>query len=223
MFDNSFEIRISEAETVRCESFPEFIDVLRRIHVFNSFQCNPYFCDEKGKPYLRTGVSFDQRIVTIDIASDNGDMVDAGHRFLKETFNLRNPEIPPSPDDRPKHLHPTVFVGRHFDHIGQQYYSALSTFLELLGFEVKQGEEYTSTSIPEKVKARIDSQDIFIGLVSGEREHSWLIAEPSYALGRGKHVLLLVENEASYSPTLLGKDLEQVRFDRGQIEKTFIP
>ena len=223
IFDRQFTVTISELENIRCESFDEFVEVLRRTPVFESFTCNPFFSGNKQEQYLRTGVSFDHRSVEIDADSDDVDLVEATHRFLKNTFNLRNPEIPPSPDDRPKYLQPTVFIGRHFDKVGDEYYAKLSRFLELLGFEIKQGEEYTSQAIPEKVKARIDTQDIFLGIVSGERKHEWLIAEPSYALGKGKHVILVVENEASYTPTILGQDLEHVRFDRGHIEQTFIP
>jgi hypothetical protein len=223
LFDNIFQITITELERVKCDNLDEFIEVMRRTPLFNSFECNPFFKINKQDKFLRTGISFDHHRVEVAAASSDVDLVEATHRFIRETFNLRNPEIPSSPDDRPKYLHPTVFIGRHFDDFGDDYYSKLSSFLDLLGFEVKQGEEYTSQAIPEKVKSRIDTQDIFICIVSGDREHSWLIAESSYALGKGKHVILLVENQASYNHTILGQDLEMVRFERGHIEQSFIP
>ena len=223
IFDNIFDITITDFESVKCDGIDEFVAVLRKTPVFERFTCNPFFRGKRKEHFLHTGVSFDHRRVEIAVASGDVDLVEATHRFLKDAFNLRNPELPTSPDDRPKHLHPTVFIGRHFDELGNQYYDKLSSFLKLLGFEVKQGEEYASQAMPEKVKGRIDTQDIFLGIVSGDREHKWLIAEPSYALGKGKHVLLVVEKEATYTPTILGQDLEQVRFDSGHIEQTFIP
>lgn len=222
IFDNLFNIAIDEFERVKCDKLEEFVEMLSRNQVFKGFTCNPFFRVTNGEGFLRAGVSFDHRRVTVDVASQNVDLVEATHRFLKDTFQLRNPEVPRSPDDRPKHLHPTVFVGRHFDAVGHHYYAKLSSFLKLLGFDIKQGEEYTSQAIPEKVKARIDSQDVFLSVVSGDRDHGWLIAESAYAQGKGKHVLLMLEKEASYAPTILGKDLEQLRFDSGHIEQTFI-
>lgn len=185
--------------------------------------CTPFFQGKTQGHFLRTGISFDQQKVQVDVASQDVDLVEATHRFIKDTFNLRNPEVPIAPDNRPKHLQPTVFIAHHFDAVGGEYFKKVSSFLELLGFNVKQGEEYTSQAIPDKVRARIESQDIFIGIVSGNREHEWLIAEPSYALGKGKHVILVVEKESIYTPTILGKDLEQVRFEVGHVEQTFIP
>ena len=223
IFDNIFTIKIDVFERVKCDRIEELVEVLRSTPIFKRFECNPFFRGETPEHFLRTGVSFDNCIVKVDVESQNIDLVEGTHRFLKDTFNLRNPEIPTSPDDRPEYLHPTVFIGRHFDEVGNQYYATLSSFLRLLGFDVKQGEEYTSQAIPEKVKARIESQDIFLGIVSGDRDHEWLIAEPSYALGRRKHVILVVEKEAIYTPTILGQDLEQLRFDAGHIEQTFTP
>jgi hypothetical protein len=223
VFDNYFRINIDEFESVKCDGIEELVEVLRKTPVFERFECSPFFRGKRPEHFLRTGVSFDNRSVRVDVASQDVDLIEATHRFLKDTFNLRNPEIPTSPDDRPKYLHPTVFIGRHFDEVGNQYYATLSSFLQLLGFDVKQGEEYTSQAIPEKVKSRIESQDIFLGIVSGDRNHEWLIAEPSYALGKGKHVILVVEKEATYMPTILGQDLEKLRFDAGHIEQTFTP
>jgi len=100
------------------------------------------------------------------------------------------------------------------------------TFTHLLTrprFDIKEGEPYASRDIPNKVKSRIDLQDIFICLVSGSREHPWLIAEPSYALGKGKHIIVLSEEETKYDATILGRDLEQIRFPSGHVEKAFIP
>jgi hypothetical protein len=60
-------------------------------------------------------------------------------------------------------------------------------------------------------------------LITGQRDHAWLQAEPAYAKGRGKHIILIVQEDSGYNPTILGTDLEQIRFPRGQVEKAFIP
>ena len=114
-------------------------------------------------------------------------------------------------------------MGRHFDSKSDKAFDTLSNFLTLLGLEVLQGAEYSSRDIPDKVKERIDRQDIFLCMVLGSRNHAWLNAEPAYALGSRKHIVLLIEDDSGYDPTILGKDLEQIRFTKGAIEKTFIP
>lgn len=150
-------------------------------------------------------------------------MVSAAHTFIKDTFQFRNPEVPLPDARRAIYPQPTVFVGRHFDSSGDESFSGLSKFLRMLGFDVRQGEEYRSESIPKKVAARIDGQDLYICLVTGVREHDWLIAEAAYAKGRGKHIILLLEESATFNPTILGRDLEQIRFPPSHIEKSFIP
>lgn len=218
-----FSITINDFEYVNCDGIEELVGILRKTPVYSRFTCRNSFRGKRPEQFLYTGVTFNNREVEVDVSSKDVDLVEATHRFIKDTFNLRNPEFPTSPDDRAKYLHPTIFIGRHFDDVGNEYYKKLSSFLELLGFNVTQGEEYTSQSIPEKVKARINNQDIFLLIVSGDREHEWLIAEPSYALGKGKHLILLAEKKAIYKPTILGQDLEQVLFDSGHIEQTFTP
>ena len=220
---DNFSITINDFESVDCDGIEELVDILRKTPVYSRFMCNNSFQGKQPEQLLHTGVTFNDREVEVYVSSKDVDLVEATHRFIKDTFNLRNPELPTSPDDRPKYLHPTIFIGRYFDDIGNEYYKKLSSFLELLAFNVKQGEEYTSQSIPAKVKSRIDNQDIFLGIVSGDREHEWLIAELSYALGKEKHLILLAEKKAKFKPTILGQDLEQVLFDSGHIEQTFTP
>ena len=95
-------------------------------------------------------------------------------------------------------------------------------FLELLGFDVIQGEEYHSRSIPDKVKALIERQDIYLGLVTGAREHEWLTAEIGYASGKSRYIMLLVEEGTKFNPTILGHDFEQARFPASAVEKSFV-
>ncbi len=141
LFDNIFSIKIDRFESVKCDRFEEFVEVMKKTPMFDSFQCNSVFGGKRQERFLRTGVSFDHCHVKVDIASHDIDLVEATHRFIKDTFALRNPQALQSPDDRPKHLQPTVFIGRHFDKVGDEYFDRLSTFLKLLGFDVKQGEE----------------------------------------------------------------------------------
>ena len=97
----------------------------------------------------------------------------------------------------------------------------MNNYLRLLGFSVVDAERYQAESIPEKVKRLIDGQDIYLGLVVGEREHNWLVAESAYAQGKEKHVILVIEEGSKFHPAIHGRDMEQIPFSRGHIEQSF--
>lgn len=225
VFDDTYTLRLDQFQDLRCDSMAELLAVMKRTPTFDSFTCNAFFENPVDKRYLRLGVSYAVvfSYIEVDVASNDIDLVESAHAFIKENFGLKNPEVSSYDVGRAKYLQPTIFIGRHFDAMSKEYFSSLSTFLSLLGFDIKEGEPYASESIPEKVQGRIDAQDIFIGIASGEKGHPWLVAEPSYARGKGKHIILLVEEETQYDPTILGRDFEQIRFPHGCIEKTFIP
>ncbi|MGC8605455.1 MAG: hypothetical protein ACP5VS_17455, partial [Desulfomonilaceae bacterium] len=218
-----FYIAISKFEELECDSIDQFVKKMKHTPEYELSRVLLLFNRSGLDDYLKIMIKFDWHTIDIWVGSTNPDLVDAIHVFLKEIFYLKNPEIPESPENRAKYLQPTIFIAHRFDASGKNYFESLSTFLKLLGFQVKHGKEYTSEGIPDKVRSRIDSQDIFIVTVSGPGEAPWLIAEPTYALGKGKHIVLAVENGANYDPTILGKDLEQIRFGSGHIEQTFIP
>ncbi len=217
-----YEIELDRFQKVTSHNIEEFLDLMRHTATFDSFIFHSSFSNTKGGA-LKIGIFYYPSRIGVSVDSCDIDLLEATHAFIKDKLGLRNPEVRPYDNGRAKYLQPTVFIGRHFDKVANEYFSALSTFLELLGFDVKQGEAYASTPIPDKVKARIDAQDIFLCVISGKKGHPWLNAEPAYALGKGKHIVLIIEEGTDYDPTILGKDLEQVRFPSGHIEKTFNP
>lgn len=217
-----FEFNPDKFQHYICDE-QQFLNLIQRNDTFEYFKFVRYFRGNTPGTFLDMGIEHFYSHVEVMVKSHDNDLGESAHIFIKDTFKLRNPEIKIYDIGRTKNLQPTVFIGRHFDEAADNYFNTLSTFLELLGFEIKQGEPYASNDIPDKIKIRIDEQDTFICLVSGNREHPWLIAEPSYALGKGKHIILLVEKETEYDTTIIGRDLEQVRFQRGHVEQTFIP
>ena len=222
IWDGLLTIQTDQFTRIKCDTMDELLAVMKRCPAYDSFTCNVPFVSTRGDRSLRMGVTYNQRKIEVKVSSNDIDLVESAHAFIKESLGVGNPVVPTYDEGRAKHLQPTVFVGRCFDPTGDSYFFLLSDFLELLGFDVKQGKPYASERIPDKIRKRIEAQDIFVCVASGEEEHPWLVAEPSYALGKGKHLILLVEEEAFYHPTILGEDLEQIRFPRGHIEKTFI-
>ena len=164
----------------------------------------------------------DGESILLSVGSDDPDLRDGALEEARTRFNLRNPN-PPLPDpERRKDVHATVFLGRHFDEQAKRAADKVGRFLSLIGFDVVDGEEYNAQPIPEKVRTRIRRQDIYIGLVTGQRNHDWITAEAAYALGERKHVVLLVEESSEFRPTITGGDREQIRFPLGVVEVSFI-
>ena len=216
-------VDVDRHQKVECDTLEEWVEYMKHSPEREGFRVCLRYVDDEQDSHLDVDVIHSFNRVKVDVSSDKADWVESAHAMISRVFQLSNPAVLEGDGTREKLLDATVFIGRHFDASADVYSASLQKFLELLDFDVKQGKGYTSQPIPDKVKDRIDSQDIFIVVVSGSGTHEWLTAEPSYALGRDKHVILMVEEGVSYNPTILGQDLEQIRFPRGHIEKTFIP
>jgi hypothetical protein len=223
---NLHAIRVNAIKSLRLDSLDEFIQALQKLDAFDTLssdiRCDPLVESDSNHPSTFLAIQLDvEDKVTISVEARDYDLIEGVHSEMKDLFHLRNPEM--KARERPFYPQPTIFVGRHFDKAGNAAYDTLIPFLSLLGLDTKQGAEYSSRAIPEKVRERIDSQDIFLAIVTGNRNHAWLNAEPAYAKAKGKHIILLVQNGIRYNPTLLGSDLEQIRFDANRIEQSFVP
>jgi hypothetical protein len=221
--DSVFIIQIDDNEHVRFEKYTKFISYFRTVSQFVSFDCNISFHKKLTMDFDIKGIWIQYRSDGIQITchSEDARFVDRSHEIAKGILNLER-VIRYDPDQyRWKYLDPKIFISRHFDSIGNKYYSDIEPFLSLLGFDVNQGEEYTSGSIPDKVKHRIDIQDIVLVIVSGNREHEWLIAEIGYAEGQRKHVIILKERGIEFNTTIMGKDYEYIEFDQQYIQVSY--
>jgi len=137
IWDNQYIIKIDQFQRMKCDSIEELLAVMKRSPVFVSFTCNVLFVSTTGGRSLRMGVTYNGRVIEVDVNSSDIDLVESAHTFIKENLGLGNPVLPSYDEGRAKYLQPTVFIGRHFDTMGDSYFSSLSTFLELLGFDVK--------------------------------------------------------------------------------------
>ncbi|MCX6237580.1 MAG: hypothetical protein NTY07_08505 [Bacteroidia bacterium] len=223
-WDNKFSLWIDQNEHYVCDSENEFLEILNKRKKFQSFRW--HLCLKprglfKSDFICGIGIDFDNRKFEVSSHSDNLSFVDRAIQIVKEEFVLSKPEFIDNDGYRRKMLSPKIFISRHFDEYTYRLYYRFESFLQLLGFDVKQGEEYTSSSIPDKVKHRIDEQEILMVLVTGQRNHEWLTAEIGYAMGKDKHILLLIEENTDFNKTILGKDLEYILMDRNNIDNAF--
>lgn len=217
----SHRVIFSRYETVATRNFNELVSLIRKRPRFQSLSITLNLLNE-NKDKISFEMRFSEINFQIEISAEDDDVVVAMHNTVREDFGLQNPPVPVPEGGRPKNLHATVFLGRHFDECGNEVGSLVRRFVSLLRFEVSEADEYRAMPIPEKVKLLIARPDIYLGIVTGNRDHGWIVAESSYAAALGKQIILLVEEGTEFNPTLQGHDFEQIRFPKGQVEKAFI-
>lgn len=217
----SHRVIFDRCETVATRDFNELVSLIRKRPRFQSLSIKLDLLNENQKK-ISFELRFSELRFEIEIDAEDDDVVVAMHNSIRDEFGLRNPTVPINESGRPKHLHATVFIGRHFDERGNEVGSLVRRFVYLLRFDVSEADEYRAMQIPEKVKLLIKRPDIYLGIVTGNREHGWIVAESSYAAGLGKHIILLVEEGLEFNPTFQGHDFEQIRFPKGHVEKAFI-
>jgi hypothetical protein len=243
-WDLSFGVHKSNDESYTCDFHQELINVLANVPYYESFHWHNIYepkpkekvikidgwlssksktIFEKSDERFGVGIDYSKQNIKVGVHSlDNLSFIERTHLIIKDELGLERPQRLEGDDYRRKMLDPKIFFARHFDKKGNEYYSTISNFLSLLGFEVTQGEEYESTGIPDKVKHRIDQNEIIIVNASGDRPHDWLISESSYAVGKNKHVILIIESTTEIATGILGKDFEYIKYPENEIEKVFL-
>jgi len=215
-----FTVRIDPFETVKANSIDEFRSLFKTPPTFEHLYSLQRFA--KKEIALEAGVSCHGNMLTVSVESNDPDIVTLMQGHVKSEFDLRKPPVPPVDSNRATYPQPRIFLGRHFDERAAAIAQTLKTFLALLAIEVVEAEAYSARPIPVKVELLIDEQEIYIGLVTKNPDHDWITAELAYARGKGKHVMLIVEEGASFDPTILGKDFEQIRFSGDAIEQASV-
>ena len=123
-----------------------------------------------------------------------------------------------------------AFAGHSFEEGDRPLVDKILRFLRSAGVECESGEPAENRSVSTKVKERIDHNSIFVGIftrrckLDGKELYAtsnWVIQESGYAIGKGKELILLVENSIYNFPELQG-DLEYVPFQRDSLENTFL-
>lgn len=215
-------ITFNQYESASTGSFDEFLAAIKKNPRFTDFNIEIIYRTEKREKTIKFQISFGRGAIGVAIESSDDDLGIVAHSFICEEFGLSNPSFPEADHDRAKYLQATIFLGRHFDEQSQEPSQRLERFLSLIGFRVVEGDEYRAEPIPDKVKKLIDGQDIYVGLVTGNREHNWLVAESAYARGRDKHIIMIVEEGSNFHPSIHGKDFEQIPIKPNLVEQSFI-
>lgn len=119
----------------------------------------------------------------------------------------------------------SVFVGQSFAGADADVNSAVFGLLEAWGLKVLTGEKPKADTVSKKVRERIESSAIFVGIftrrerIRSRREwttSSWVIDEKAYALAKGKTLVLLRENGVQSIGGIQG-DYEYIEFTRDSL------
>lgn len=121
---------------------------------------------------------------------------------------------------------PSAFVGHSFAPVDRKVVEHVVGTLEALGFEIKTGERPTVDSVSAKVRRRIESQAIFVGIfsrrekLSGREEWTtsdWVIEEKAYAIALRKKLILIKEDGVGSIGGIQG-DLEYIEFSKSRLD-----
>jgi hypothetical protein len=221
-WDNLFHVTICDSENYTCDSDKEFYSVLESNKSFERFTFHICFKKRFRDQRFGVGIDFDGRNIEIGVHADRIDFVDHVTSLIERELSLQKGFSADKDKYRYKMLDPKIFISRHFDKTGDDYYNRIEPLLTKLGFDVLQGEDYSAAAIPEKVKHKIEKQDIIIVLVTGDREHDWLTAEIGFAVGKDKHIVILKEKESVFNTTIMGKDFEYIQLEYDKIDIAFL-
>jgi len=137
---------------------------------------------------------------------------------LTEFLGLRPREPHRLAPGRPR----TAFVAHRFDEMGAKLADKLARFLGLFDFEVTTGRGYSPQSVAEKVRTRIENQEVIFVVRTVGEDDTWLIQEAALGQVSGKPLVILKSSDAEFKPGMLA-DHEYIPFEGTSIESTFVP
>lgn len=115
----------------------------------------------------------------------------------------------------------SAFIAHAFDDEGRRYASEVSRFLELLDIKNESGVGFSPQSVAGKVTERLARNDMFVAIVTPQKDTTWLIQECITAKVTKKPVFLLKRDDVEFKSGMLG-DLEFIPFPCGHVSETFV-
>ena len=115
-----------------------------------------------------------------------------------------------------------VFLSYRFGKENNNYALELGRFLSLVGVDVVSGAGYEPRRISDKVMSKISENiDVTIYLVSELGESTWIRDEMAVSLGKGYHIIPIVEETIKLESGILS-DWEYIPFAKDHIGDAFI-
>ena len=214
----TFTLTLGENRMLRAYTFDGFTQLLAEYPYAMPIWTHSHW--EKKDSFVVLDIDIRSSGLEIGVASSDLNTVSGLHDRLAQVFQASNPSPEKSPTVSRYGLKKSVFLAHRFDETGKDLAWKLGTFLRRLGFDVVEGEGYETRDIPEKVTHRIESQDVFVCLVSAG-DHSWVLSEAAYAKGRNKYIIILCQEGVAFNKGIVGGDYEHLTFPKEQIEATY--
>ena len=154
------------------------------------------------------------------VESDDIDRITVIHEAIKEIFEANNPIAEDMRKRSRFDVKKSVFIAHRFDDEGNTIANELKKFLSRLGFDVLEGSGYEASDIPDKVSRKIESQDIFICIVT-PGDNTWIISEAGYAKALKKYIVVLSEEGSEFNKGIIGADYEYISFPKDNITNIY--
>jgi hypothetical protein len=216
---HKFRLEVSRYRTLLADDFDEFLKLLEQFPNALPLEIHTKWEKRPNKAFANyIYISKSELMVSVN----SGDLMlsSAIHDKLRECFSASNPHQEQMERLSKYEQKKSIFLAHRFDEYGNKQAEILNRFLCRLGFDVKEGSGYEAMDIPEKVAAKIRSQDIFICLVT-PGDASWVLSEAAYAKGCNKYLVVVCEADVSFNKGIIGGDYEHLSFPRENIEKCF--
>ena len=214
-----YTLNLNITRTIEADTFQEFMELLKQFPKSMPIDIHGHFVNKKNN---KVAIIIFLRKSELDVIIESTDLnlICAFHEKTKEFFQASNPlESVEKPVSR-YGLKKTIFLAHRFDEVGNEISARLEIFLKRLGFDVKEGSGYEAKDIPDKVKNKISSQDIFICLVT-PGDSSWILSEASTAKALNKYLIIICQRGVKFNKGIIGKDHEYLEFPDEYIEKIY--
>ena len=217
--DHKFKLNVSLHRTLLANDFEEFLKLLEKFP--NSLPLEIHTSWKKKSDIgFANYIYISKSSFMVSVNSDDLDIVSAIHDKLKECFQASNPHQEQIERLSKYDLKKSIFLAHRFDEYGNKQAEILNRFLVRLGFDVKEGSGYEAKDIPDKVAAKIRSQDIFLCLAT-PGDLSWGVSEAAFAKGQNKYIVIICQKDVTFSKGIIGGDYEHLTFPNENIEKSF--
>jgi hypothetical protein len=214
-----FKIEVSAKRRFYADSFEEFLKLLKKYPNSMPLTLHTNWNKQKALSFSSL-IQIARSGLSVAISSGDLDIISSMHDKVRECFHASNPGEEQADRLSKYNLKKSVFLAHRFDAIGNSVDQVLERFLRRLGFDVKEGSGYETRDIPDKIRSKIASQDIFICLVT-QGDSTWIISEAATAKALNKYLIIISQEKVEFKKGIIGEDYEHISFPEGLIEKSF--
>ena len=217
---HKFRLEISPYRALLADDFEEFLTLLEKYPHSLPIELHTKWEKDSTKVWFANYIYLAKSSLSVSVRSDDLDVISSVHDNIRDCFHASNPHQDQLQRLSKYGLKKSIFLAHRFDETGNEISAIVSRFLSRLGFEVKEGSGYETKDIPDKVAAKIDSQDIFLCVVT-QGDSSWILSEAAYAKAKNKYLIILCQNGVNFNKGIIGGDYEHLPFQDSGIEKCF--